>query len=66
MVWGCIWGFMGGLGADVGRSRVSVMNRGDRSLVEGLVMGVEKDSWFGLGFGLWFGARSRIPVVGWI
>lgn len=57
---------MGGLGVDVGRPRVSVMDRGDQSLVEGLLMGVEKDSSFGLGFGLGFGAGSRIPAVGWI
>ena len=46
----------------MGRSRVLVIDGGDRSVVEGLVMGVEKVRWFELGFG----ARSRIPTVRWI
>lgn len=41
--------------ADVCRSRVSIMDGGDRSMVEGLVMGVEKVRWFGLGLWLWLG-----------
>ena len=50
----------------MGRSWVSVMDAGDWSMVEGLVMGFEKVRWCGLGFGLWFGAISRIPMVRWI
>ena len=39
------------------------MVMGNQPMREGLVMRFDKVRWLGLGFGLWFGARSRIPTV---